>query len=95
KQGDNALKAGQLSQAQSYYAQAQRVDRTDSYAVLGLGDVAAARKEAAAAERYYQQALRLDRGNNLAVRGLANLYRAESPEKASAWIAGLPPAQRR
>ncbi len=30
-----------------------------------------------------------------AVRGLANLYRAESPEKASAWIAGLPPAQRR
>ncbi len=25
----------------------------------------------------------------------ANLYRAESPEKASAWIAGLPPAQRR
>ncbi|SQC07866.1 cellulose synthase operon protein C [Klebsiella pneumoniae] len=41
----------------------------------GLGDVAAARKEAAAAERYYQQALRLDRGNNLAVRGLANLYR--------------------
>ncbi|MBZ2012998.1 cellulose synthase complex outer membrane protein BcsC, partial [Klebsiella pneumoniae] len=95
KQGDNALKAGQLSQAQHYYAQAQRVDRTDSYAVLGQGDVAAARKEAAAAERYYQQALRLDRGNNLAVRGLANLYRAESPEKASAWIAGLPPAQRR
>jgi tetratricopeptide (TPR) repeat protein len=37
KQGDNALKAGQLSQAQNYYAQAQRVDRTDSYAVLGLG----------------------------------------------------------
>ncbi|PCR01310.1 hypothetical protein CQA48_30385, partial [Klebsiella pneumoniae] len=26
KQGDNALKAGQLSQAQNYYAQAQRVD---------------------------------------------------------------------
>jgi Flp pilus assembly protein TadB len=25
------------------------------------------------------------------VRGLANLYRAESPEKASAWIAGLLP----
>ncbi len=95
KQGDNALKAGQLSQAQNYYARAQRVDRTDSYAVLGLGDVAAARKEAAAAERYYQQALRPDRGNNLAVRGPANLYRAESPEKASARIAGLPPAQRR
>ena len=40
KQGDNALKAGQLAQAQNAYAQAQRVDNTDSYAVLGLGDVA-------------------------------------------------------
>ncbi len=29
------------------------------------------------------------------MRGTANLYRAESPEKASARIAGLPPAQRR
>lgn len=95
KQGDNALKSGQLAQAQNYYAQAQRVDNTDSYAVLGSGDVAAARKENAAAERYYQRALRMDRGNSLAVRGLANLYRAESPEKASAYIASLSPGQRR
>ncbi|PXW39965.1 tetratricopeptide repeat protein [Klebsiella oxytoca] len=95
KQGDNALKSGQLAQAQNYYAQAQRVDNTDSYAVLGLGDVAAAHKENAAAERYYQRALRMDRGNSLAVRGLANLYRAESPEKASAYIASLSPGQRR
>ncbi|VTM73722.1 Cellulose synthase operon protein C precursor [Raoultella planticola] len=63
--------------------------------MLGLGDVAAARKDNAAAERYYQRTLRMDRGNNLAVRGLANLYRAQSPEKASAYIAGLSPAQRR
>ncbi|WP_174510197.1 cellulose synthase complex outer membrane protein BcsC [Klebsiella oxytoca] len=95
KQGDNALKAGQLDQAQNAYAQAQRVDNTDSYAVLGLGDVAAARKDTAAAERYYQRALRMDRGNSLAVRGLANLYRTESPEKASAYIATLSPSQRR
>ncbi len=95
KQGDNALKAGQLAQAQSAYGQAQRVDNTDSYAVLGLGDVAAARKDDAAAERYYQQALRMDRGNSLAVRGLANLYRSESPEKASAYIASLSASQRR
>ena len=57
--------------------------------------MAAARKENAAAERYYQRALRMDRGNSLAVRGLANLYRAESPEKASAYIASLSPGQRR
>uniref|UniRef100_UPI00300C9CD4 tetratricopeptide repeat protein n=1 Tax=Klebsiella grimontii TaxID=2058152 RepID=UPI00300C9CD4 len=95
KQGDSALKSGQLAQAQNNYAQAQRIDTTDSYAVLGLGDVAAARKENAAAERYYQRALRMDRGNSLAVRGLANLYRGESPEKASAYIASLSPGQRR
>ncbi|ELY3085434.1 TPA: cellulose synthase complex outer membrane protein BcsC [Klebsiella aerogenes] len=95
KQGDNALKAGQLAQAQNAYAQAQRVDNTDSYAVLGLGDVAVARKDDAAAERYYRQALRMDRDNNLAVRGLANVYRRESPEKASAYIASLPASQRR
>ncbi|MDK7026117.1 cellulose synthase complex outer membrane protein BcsC [Klebsiella grimontii] len=95
KQGDSALKSGQLAQAQNHYAQAQRIDNTDSYAVLGLGDVAAARKENAAAERYYQRALRMDRGNSLAVRGLANLYRGESPEKASAYIASLSPGQRR
>ena len=95
KQGDNALKAGQLAQAQNAYAQAQRVDNTDSYAVLGLGDVAAARKDDAAAERYYRQALRMESDNNLAVRGLANVYRRESPEKASAYIASLPASQRR
>lgn len=95
KQGDSALKSGQLAQAQNAYAQAQRIDTTDSYAVLGLGDVAAERKENAAAERYYQRALRMDRGNSLAVRGLANLYRGESPEKASAYIASLSQAQRR
>ncbi|QGN40199.1 cellulose synthase complex outer membrane protein BcsC [Klebsiella oxytoca] len=95
KQGDDALKSGQPEQAKNYYAQAQRIDNTDSYAVLGLGDVAAANKESAAAERYYQRALRMDRGNSLAVRGLANLYRAESPEKASAYIASLSPSQRR
>ena len=95
RKGDAALKANNLAQAQNYYQQARKLDATDSYAVLGLGDVALARKDAASAERYYQQALRLDRSNNSAVRGLANLYRAESPEKATAFINGLTASQRR
>ena len=95
KQGDGALKRGQLAQAQSAYARAQRIDPRDSYAVLGLGDVAAARKDSIAAEGYYRRALRMDPGNSLAARRLANLYRAESPEKASAFIAGLSARQRR
>ncbi len=95
RKGDAALKAKNLDQAGRFYQQAQRVDNTNSYAVLGLGDVAIARNDTAAAERYYQQALRLDKGNSTAVRGLANIYRAQSPEKATAFINTLSASQRR
>lgn len=95
RKGDAALKANNLEQAQSAYQQARKLDATDSYAVLGLGDVALARKDSAGAERYYQQALRLDKGNSSAIRGLANLYRAQSPERATAFINGLSASQRR
>ncbi|MDT1786120.1 cellulose biosynthesis protein BcsC, partial [Salmonella enterica subsp. enterica serovar Oslo] len=60
QQGDAALKANNLAQAELFYQQARAVDNTDSYAVLGLGDVAMARNDNAAAERYYQQTLRMD-----------------------------------
>jgi len=95
RKGDAALKTNNLDQAQRFYQQAQRVDGSNSYAVLGLGDVAMARKDSASAERYYQQALRLDRTNSSAVRGLANIYRAQSPEKATAFINGLSASQRK
>ena len=95
RKGDAALKAKNLDQAQRIYQQAQRVDPTNTYAPQGLGDVAVARNDSAAAERYYKQALRLDRGNSSALRGLANLYRAQSPEKATAFINGLSGSQRR
>lgn len=93
-QGDSALKANDPILARQRYQQARTVDSTDSYAVLGLGDVAVAQKDDAGAERYYQQALRMDAGNSNAVRGLANIYRRESPEKASAFIQSLTPRQR-
>ncbi|SUG53330.1 cellulose synthase subunit BcsC [Salmonella enterica subsp. diarizonae] len=95
QQGDAALKANNLAQAERFYQQARAVDNTDSYAVLGLGDVAMARQDNAAAERYYQQTLRMDSGNTNAVRGLANLYRQQSPQKAAAFIASLSASQRR
>jgi Tfp pilus assembly protein PilF len=94
KQGDSALKAASWRRRKILRpGAAHRQYR--QLCGAGAGDVAAARKENAAAERYYQRALRMDRGNSLAVRGLANLYRAESPEKASAYIASLSPGQRR
>ena len=95
QQGDAALQANNPGQAERYYQQARNTDNTDSYAVLGLGDAAMARKDSASAERYYRQALRMDSGNSNAVRGLANLYRAESPEKATQFIQSLSASQRR
>lgn len=95
QQGDNALKANKTAQAERYYQQARNIDNTDSYAVLGLGDAAAARKDNDAAERYYRQALRMDSGNSNAVRGLANIYREQSPEKATQFIQSLSASQRR
>ncbi|WP_108368076.1 cellulose synthase complex outer membrane protein BcsC [Enterobacter hormaechei] len=95
QQGDNALKANKTAQAERYYQQARNIDNTDSYAVLGLGDVAAARKDNDAAERYYRQALRMDSGNSNAVRGLANIYREQSPGKATQFIQSLSASQRR
>lgn len=95
QQGDAALKAADPARATRFYQQAQQVDNTDSYAVLGLGDAALARKETDSAERYYRQALRMDSENSNAVRGLANLYRAQSPERAQAFIQTLNARQRR
>ncbi|MCW7198493.1 tetratricopeptide repeat protein [Escherichia coli] len=44
QQGDAALKANNPDRAERLFQQARNVDNTDSYAVLGLGDVAMARK---------------------------------------------------
>ncbi|MBB9163208.1 tetratricopeptide repeat protein, partial [Escherichia coli] len=43
QQGDAALKANNPDRAERLFQQARNVDNTDSYAVLGLGDVAMAR----------------------------------------------------
>ncbi|WP_241837104.1 tetratricopeptide repeat protein, partial [Klebsiella pneumoniae] len=45
QQGDAALKANNPDRAERLFQQARNVDNTDSYAVLGLGDVAMARKD--------------------------------------------------
>ena len=95
QQGDAQLAAKNPAQAERLYQQARAIDNTDSYAVLGLGDAAMARKDTAAAERFYYQALRMDSGNSNAVRGLANIYRAQSAEKADAFIESLNASQRR
>lgn len=93
--GDKALAAGNLSQAASQYQRARSLDNLDSYALIGLGDVALAQKDPATADVQYTRALRLDAGNTTAARRLAALYQQQSPQKAMAFINGLPAAQKK
>lgn len=94
-QGDKELAAGNLSQAASQYQRARSLDSGDSYALIGLGDVALAQKNPATAEVQYSRALRLDAGNTTAARRLAALYQQQSPQKAMAFINGLPATQKK
>ncbi|AVF34561.1 cellulose biosynthesis protein BcsC [Rahnella sikkimica] len=91
-QGDNALKANQLSQAEAAYKQAQRIDSRDPWALIGLGDVAVARKNDPQAEQAYLHALRLERDNSSAQRGLVNIYQRQSSQKALDYLNSLPAA---
>lgn len=92
-EGDKALKAGNLALARQKYQQARQLDDSNGDAFIGLGDVAVASKDDAAAEGFYQQALRRDPGNGSALRGLVNIYQRQSPEKALAYLDGLPRSQ--
>lgn len=91
-QGDNALKANRLDQAEAAYKQAQRIDSRDPWALIGLGDVAVARKNDPQAEQAYLHALRLERDNSSAQRGLVNIYQRQSSQKALDYLNSLPAA---
>lgn len=94
-QGDKALAAGDPAQASRHYQLARSLDNSDGYALVGLGDVALAQKNEAVAEEQYRRALRVEPGNTTATRRLATLYQQQSPQKAMAFINGLPAAQKR
>lgn len=93
--GDKALAAGDVNGAQTYYQQAQLLDKSDSYALIGLGDVAATRQQNDAAEQAWKRALRLDATNTTAIRRLVAYYQQQSPQRALAFINQLPPDQQR
>jgi len=93
--GDKALAAGDIRGATRSYQQAQSLDNTDGYALIGLGDVALAQKNPQAAESLFRRARQIDPGNTTATQRLVNLYQQQSPEKALAFINNLPAAQKR
>ena len=91
---DSALKAHNLPLAQQLYRQALQIDGSRSQAWVGLGETATARSDDAAAEGYYLRALRIEPDNGSAIRGLDGIYQRRSPQKALAFLTGLPPAPR-
>ena len=54
--GDKALAKGDIAVAEQHYQQARALDNTDSYALIGTGDVALARKNDTEAERLFREA---------------------------------------
>lgn len=93
--GDKALAKGDITAAQRQYQLARTLDNRDSYALIGLGDVALANKNHASAEQQFLHALRLEPGNSTATRRLAALYQQQSPQKAIDFINRLTPGQQR
>ena len=95
EEGDKALAKQDTQGAEGYYRAAQKLDSSDSYALIGLGDVAMARNDTRSAEQFWLQARRLDATNITAVRRLAGLYQAGSPARAMQFINALPAGQQR
>lgn len=94
QRGRQALNARNLNVAQQAYEEAARRDPKEPLALLGLGNVAMARKQLPRAEQYFQQASRLQPGNENTVRALSRLYQAQSPARHSRYVASLPAKQR-
>jgi len=93
QKADRALEQQNIPVAHGLYQQARKQRPDDEFAVLGLADVAVAEGDPATAERLYQQARRMAPDNESAVRGLLRIYQAQSPDKARAFLDGLPPRQ--
>ena len=76
KKGYNYLKEGVLEEAEKAFRQILEFDSTNSYALVGLGDVARKRGEKKKAMEYYQKCLAVFPGNGHALFGLADCYKA-------------------
>lgn len=80
-------------QAAALYQQARRLRPQGPEALLGLGRLALEQGQTAQAEQLLQQAYRLEPDNRASHWALFKLYRAQSPERALAFVGSLPAAQ--
>ena len=94
EQADQALEQQRTREAAALYASALKQQPYSPFASLGLAQVAEAEGRLADAETAYQRLLARDPANGGAIRGLVRLYRAESAERALAFIETLAAPQR-
>ena len=94
EQGDTVLEQQQFEQAQQYYQRANQLTSENSFAWLGLGQVALAKQEPSQAEVYFREALNKDALNSSAMLSLFALYRQQSLTQAEDYLNQLTRQQR-
>ena len=92
--GRPALEQQRPREAAALYTRALRQQPDSLFAALGLAQVAEAEGRTDEAEAAYRRLLARDPANGGAIRGLVRLYRAESAERALAFIETLAAPQR-
>ncbi|MGB3394235.1 MAG: cellulose synthase complex outer membrane protein BcsC, partial [Stenotrophomonas sp.] len=95
QQADAALQAGELGRAETLYRQARRQQPREVNAVLGLLDVALARGDDTAAAQQLQAARRIAPHDAGVIRRQVQFLGRTAPAQLEAYVAALPPAQRR
>lgn len=81
--------------AQQLYEKALQQDRSNNFALIGLGDIALAQHRNEPAWRFFRQAFELDPSDENGQRGLARYLATLSPEMSLARLNQLPAAQQR
>ena len=94
EQGDASLEQQQFEQAQQYYQRAKQLTGENSFAWLGLGQVALAKQEPSQAEVYFQEALNKDPLNSSGILSLFALYLQQSLTQAEDYLNQLTRQQR-
>jgi len=94
EQARQARDAGKPALARQLYERALRQQPGEPVALLGLAELARGAGDMAQAERLLLQLRRQAPDNDGAIRGLLRLYQEQSPERALAFLDGLPAARR-
>ena len=90
QKGDEALARKDYPAARKAYQQSRSLKADSADPLIGLANVAVAESDDIAAQALLLQARKVEPGNGSVVRALMRLYRAQSSERAEAFLNSLP-----